>query len=667
MFDKYDSIYLGNVDACSDSFRPSVTITPKVVPGESMKVVASRVKFQLISSTPGLNGLFEFDPNQAVTNTDFSASAINSAGTDLNEGAVITSLDVHDGTLYVGGNFSTSTLENIMSFSSGKVSSLPDGGLNAGVQGVVGEGDLLYVGGNFTDTSKGGTKGLSHVAAYSFSKKSWQALGAGVNGQVTTVAPLPLNITSGQTETTIALSGTFDQILGFGDNPAISVEGLAVWVPSKNNWLQNIDTPHMALEGKVVASTNNPKNVILIAGTLTSSGMALSGAVSLSSSNRNLGLGSLGIKIQPQQITSSSTQKRALNDRNITGITTGYFYENSGRNLTCLGGHFSAKTTNGSVVHNLLLINGSNEDTVIGMDNGIDTDSVVLSLDTQGDILFAGGYISGQIEGNKVTGIVSYDLLRAAYTPTQPPALSGNDVVVYSIAPRPDTTEVYVGGSFDLAGSLDCTAVCMYESTTSQWTRLGKSVEGTVSALAWETKDKMLVAGNLTVGNYETTMATYDAKTNQWTEVDGAASIPGPITALCQGSSDATHYWVAGQSTNGSSFLIKYDGSQFIPVGDVFGKQTNIRSLQMLSLNKNHGKIDLLDQNHVLLLTGQLELPDFGNASAALFNGTDFQPFILSTTEDGGPGSLARLFASEEKFFPAGRKQPLIPFIIYTY
>jgi hypothetical protein len=656
MFDKYDSIFLGSVDACSSSFRPSVTITPQVVPGQQMKVVASRVKFQLISSTGGLNGLFEYDPNKAVVDTDFSTSDIDRAGTDLNEGATITALEVHDSVMYVGGNFSTSTYENIMSFSNGKASSLPDGGLNAGVVAMLDLGDLLYVGGNFTDTSQGGFEGLSRIAGYSFSKKAWQSLGAGVNGQVITVAPLPLNITVGQPETTtIALGGNFDQIAAFGNNPSISVDGLAVWVPSKNNWLQNIDTEHPSLNGKVVASTNNPKNVTLIAGTLSSSGWALSGTASLSSSNGNLELGQIPVKIQPQQ-AQSSVQKRALGNRNITGVATGYYYENGGRNITCFGGHFTAITTNGSMAHNLVILNGSNHDTVVGMNGGLYSDSVILSIEAQGDILFAGGIVSGQIDGTTVEGIVSYDLLGAEYTSTQPPALAGDDVVVNAISPRPDTTEIYVGGNFNSAGSLDCTGLCMYETATSQWYRVGSAFSGNVEALAWGTKDKLIVAGNLTLANNDTTMAEYDAKTEEWTEIKGASSLPGPVSVLCQGSSDATQFWVAGQAANGSSFLVKYDGSTFIPVGDVFGKQTTIRGLQILSLTASHGNTDLIDKNHVLLLTGQLELPSFGNASAALFNGTDFTPFILSSTQDGQAGSMAKLIASQEKFFPPTRK-----------
>ena len=660
-FDKYDQIYYGYVDANSDSFRPTVTLAPSSGQRSNLNIVAHRVRFQLISSTGGLNGLFEFNPNQATINTNFSSSIVDQAGMDLNSGATITSLLVESGTTYVAGNFSSSGFENIFSISDGNVTSLPNGGLNAQVISMFSYGDLVFVGGNFTNSSKAGPAGLNHVAAYSIPKKTWQPLGAGVNGRVNTIVPLSVNLTQNRPETCITINGDFDQILATESNKSISVQGFAIWVPSHNNWLQNLKVQIMSISGQLTTATNVTKGPALLAGTISSQGMALSDVVALSTSGP-LGINSLPVRIEPRQLQKSSQRKRAVSGQNVTGAVTGYFYEAGERNVTIVGGHFTATATNGSLINNLVFINGSKSDEVTGVGSGLDADSVFLTLTVQSDTLFAGGTISGTINGAQVNGLILYDLLKANYVATQPPSFSGKDVAVNAIAPRPKTGEVYVGGNFESAGSLSCPSVCIFQTSASQWIRPGAGLGGSVAALAWSGEDTLIVGGNLTVDNNATSMASYDAKLQRWSALAGAAStVPGPVTALSPANSDASQFWVAGKSTNGSAFLMKYDGSTWHNVGDTLGKQTTIRGLQILMLSKAHGSSDLIGKDQTLLLTGQLALPNFGNASAALFNGTTFSPFITSTTTGNSPGSLSQLFSQKKNFFKAGGKFPVPP------
>ena len=646
-FDKYDQIYYGYVDSNSDTFRPSVTITPISGQNSNISLVAQRVGFTLLNSTGGLNGIFEFNPNQATINTDYSNSTYDVAGTKLETNALINSLTVLGGNMYVAGNFSAAGFENIFSISSGNATALPNGGLNADVSTVFAYGDVLYIGGNFSNTTNPGVTGLSNVAAFDTSKGAWQSLGAGVNGRVNTIVPLLLNVTSGQPETCITVNGDFDQILASDSSQASHVQGLAVWVPSHNDWLQNLNVQTTAITGKLSAATNISGSSPLLAGTISSQGMGIGDAVELSTSG-NLGLKSLGVRIQPQQI-SSNMRKRAVNGQNATGAVTGLFYNNGGRNITILGGHFTATASNGSVIDNLVFINatGSGGETVTGVGNGLDDDSVFLALATQADTLYAGGTISGKVNGAAIDGLIFYDLAQANFASPQPPPFSGNNVAVNAIAIRPSTTEVYVGGNFDSAGSLGCPSVCTYQN--SQWNRPSSGISGSVSALTWQGNDQLLVGGNLTIGGNATSLANYDAKKFVWSVFSRASTaVPGPVTALTPANSDVSKFWVSGQSTNGSAFLMKFDGSNFQSVGDVFGADTIIEGLSILSLSQDHSDNPLVDAGTTLLVTGQLNLPSFGNVSALLFNGTTFSPFILSNSGNS-PGSLSQLF-SEKQF-----------------
>jgi hypothetical protein len=653
-FDKYDQIFLGKVDAASSAFRPAVTLTPASGPA-NRNVVASRVEFGQISSQGGLNGLFDFNPNQAVVDTDFSKSAINNAGTELHPNAIVNALITRSGTIYAAGAFSDDVFENIMAFSNNSATSLPGGGLNAPVFAMYTMEDFLYVAGNFTNSNQGNVTGLSNVGAYQYSKNAWVTLGAGLNGPVDTIVPLQMNITVNKPETVIGFSGSFTQVLASGNSQASFAKGFTVWVPSHNDWLQNLNGSQPLLTGQLTSYADVPNGPFLVAGTIASEGNAISGAASLSQYSGTEGLDPFPFKIQ-SDLAKSSLSKRALTvEQNITGITTVSYYNNQGRNVTVFGGHFTATVTNGSTIQNLLFLNGSNNDAVTGLPSGMDSNSTVFALATQNDLLFAGGSVTGNVTGSSVDGVVVYDLHAAAFIDAQPPALQGDNVIVNDIKVRPGTSEVYVGGAFDSAGSLPCSTVCMFQPSTGQWNAAGSNLGGSVSALFWSSGEKMLAAGSMTVSGSKTSLATYDAKQQNWTAIS-STQIPGSVTAFAPAKQDLSSMWVAGTATNGSSFLMEIDGNNYRPVGDVFGSGTTIRGLQVLSLSQPHGSTPMLDDSQVLLVCGQLGLPTFGKASAALYNGTDFTPFVFAATLDGQSGTIANLFSSITNPLKSGGK-----------
>lgn len=663
-FDKYDEIYFGYVDASSDSFRPSVELSPQSGQ-KDIDVVALRVRFQLTSSTGGLNGLFEFDPEDESVSEDFSDSALNKAGMDLDSRALVKSLVISDGVIYSGGNFSNSSIHNVMAFSNNQASPLPGGGLNANVNSMIVLDDILYVGGAFSNTSEGGSDDLSNIAAYTISSQSWKALGAGVNGPVDSIVKFPLNITD-ELEDTVAISGMFDKILAFGDDESIPVSGLAIWVPSKKNWLQNLDIDQMAFYGSLSAAVS-VNDTVLLAGAIGSGGTAASGSVSLSDDD-GLTLQSFPLSIDPQP--QQSRRKRVVGGQSLTGVVATLFDTKNDRNLTIFGGHFSATSSDGSRIENLLFLDGSNDDTVTGLGEGLDSESVFVTMEVQDNTLFAGGSVTGSISDSEVNGLILYDLEKSQFTGNQPPAFSGSDgVVVNAIAPRPDSDEVFIGGQFSSAGSLPCPGVCYYDMSEMQWNRPGAGLQGEVAELIWASDKKLIVAGNLTVSNNDTMLATYDTSAQSWKSTEGASSpnIPGPITALCAATEDASSLWIAGQSSNGSSFLVKYDGSKYLSAGEIFDEKTVIRGIQILSLSEDHEDTDYLDKDQLLLITGQIQIPDFGTASAALFNGTDLTPFILSTTAGGQPGSLAALFTEHKNTFNASGKLYFSTSSLYCY
>lgn len=658
-YEKYDTIYTGYIEASSDDFRPEITVTPLAGQGD-IQIVASRVGFDLISSTGGnLNGLYDYNP-QNVTDSDFSSDNVDSIGLQLSSEATISTLVQSGDVVYAAGNFSDSTLSNILSFNaSGNATTLSGGGLNSYVQALLLLNDTLYAGGNFTDTAQGSTQDLSYVAAYSTASNTWSPLGAGVNGPVNSILAFPVNSSNGTLETTVAVSGEFDQILAFGSNASVEVSGFAVWVPSQQNWLANLDGYEMAYYGQLMATASIGNNTTILAGSLTSDGISSGGIVSLTNSD-GLAIQPLPVDIQETQNGASAT-KRDSAVQNISDISVAYYDTSNGRNLTILGGQFAATATDGTTIQNLLFLNGSNSDTVTGIPAGVDSNSTFTTLAVYENTLFAGGSVTGSVGSYTLNGFVTYNLSTATFATSQPPAFVGDNVVANAITARPSSSEIYFGGVFDSAGALPCPAVCVWDTSSGQWSRPGVNMQGSVTSLQWASSSQLIVAGNLTIDGNQTMIATYDASSQKWSAVNGASppKIPGPVTAFGPAATDMSSYWIAGQASNGSTFLIEYDGSNFNSAGQLFDSATTVLGLQVIGLSTNHGSSKLLNDDQILLITGELVIPDFGNASAAFFNGTTITPFLLSSTADGSSGSIRAMFTENQNTFKGSKSHRL--------
>ncbi|KAF1959335.1 hypothetical protein CC80DRAFT_325802 [Byssothecium circinans] len=676
-FDKYDTIYDGVIDV-SNGQRPSVTLTP--VAGQNpgggvLTVVAQRVGFEIRNATSGgINGLFEYDPSKGVVDQDLSKSVIDTAGANLSpsQNALISTLATTGDTLYIGGNFSSGSGNNI--FSIGKDAQNPsplDGnGLDNQVTTLYVSGSTVYVGGKFTRSQNGAVSGLNGVAAYSNGK--WQALGAGVQGIVMHIVPLSMNITSGNPEDVIGITGFFTQVNGFGNNTAFAADNFSVWVPSKSNWLHNLRLQTPVVQGHLmtfaeIPGAKAPVNRIY-AGTISSGSLGASGAAVLEHGDGRFSLSGFATSIRGQQ-QQSSLQKRALADNhslNTTGIVTATFYKENNMNKTILAGHFAASGSDGQNITNVAIIDGKDSDKITGFSEQVDSNSTVAAVAVLDSILFAGGRLTGRINNNRIAGLVMYNLGSNSFGNSQAPPLQGTNVTVNAIAPRPKSKDVYVAGQFDSAGALSCPALCIWNTERNQWTAPGASLSGVATSLFWVSDTKVLISGNLTVGNNQTKVFSYDTATSQFLPINGANDLPGPVTALTPANQDGSQFWAAGQAGDGKAFLQRFNGARWLPVNDQFDSGTVIRGLQVLGLSEAHDSSELIDREQDLLILGNIRIPKYnGTISGAIFNGTKVTPFLLTTTSNGSAGSLSQIFVENpSSFFMSKDKHLALGFVV---
>lgn len=653
-FDKYDIIYTGPVDGPESGFRPSITLTAASGQSGPITIVAQKVKFDLISnSTLGLNGLYEYVPGSKDTN-NFKDSTVIKASQQLKSGAQVWALATQGTILYAAGNFTSKTntdgYSHIFAIEDNGPISLPNKGLNGAIRTILASGDnRIYVGGDFTNTQEGTVTGINKVAIYDRQSSSWYAMGAGVNGQVKDLVSLKTSV-SGENLDVIAVSGSFTEILANDGKSAVTTDGFAVWVPSKNDWLERLDTT-ASMDGTLSASASAGSDQ-LFAGAILSNDLLASGAVSVEST-KQIALKPLPLKFAKDTTNSTvltsilaSIQKRATPVKKIEGVVTGVFYQEGEKDLTVVGGHFNLEDN----VDNLAIIDHKSNDQISGL-SGVNNTSTFVALHVHKTILYAGGSISGLVGQVDVSGLVLYDLGNGKMADDQPAGLRGSDPVVYSISTQPNSDRVFVAGFFDSAGSFACPALCVYEVNNRQWSRPEADVSGTIHMIQWINVDELLLAGDMMINNQRTYLAKLDAKNKVFNVVvTGDKTIPGPVTAFALDSDSGNSMFLTGNSTDGKPFLAKWTGSTLLELQG-FDSSSNIRGIQVITLNSDHGSNDYLKDDHTLFLTGSIDIPQVGSFSGVLFNGLTWSPFLLTSKADNKQSTLASLFTQRQQTF----------------
>ncbi|OAA67611.1 Galactose oxidase/kelch, beta-propeller [Cordyceps fumosorosea ARSEF 2679] len=662
-FDKYDQIYFGFVEKTSDKFQASVTLSPagdQTV--QDLVVVAQQVGFTLINSVGGLNGLFDFDPQGPLPDErSLDSSAINKLGYSFDKSSGVKALTTSSDTTYIAGNFSSKSHRNILAISSkgGEAKNL-NGGLNGRVVAMQVDNSKLYVGGSFSNTLSNDTKGINNVAVYDPDSDTWSPLGAGVDGSVDYVVLLRVNTTEGKPETVIAFTGAFTHSNGYGTVPSTQVDGVALWVPSQNIWLHNSEHNVPRYSGTLSASYLDLRgNNSLLAGSIDVSTLAVDGVASLTSD----GLGKFPVKIDSKAPSSSKRQRSLGGDGGMAGVSTGTFYENTDESLTILAGHFTVQgQNNDSTIHNLVFIDAKQGNKTSGLPDGINDNSSFIAVDLWKNILFAGGQVSGKVNGMDAHGIIAWDLDAKQFS-HQPAGLTGGDGVVTSIAVRPSGgNQVFVGGSFEKAGALDCPGLCVFNIDDDQWTRPGTVITGQVTGLQWISTDSILVAGDLVASSSGSKpLAYYNPVKQTWTDFPRIEEVPGPVAVITPASMDLKQFWIGGTSLkDNSTFLMKWDGSNWRSVEQKLPNTTVLRSIQVFQLTKSHDRAPLLETDQALMITGAIDLPNTGSVSACLFNGSHYVPYALTTSNNKGTGSIGRIFSQRPNKIGHNRHMPLV-------
>ncbi|KAJ4468223.1 cortical protein marker for cell polarity-domain-containing protein [Lentinula aciculospora] len=627
--------------------------------------------------------------NSTETSTDQAAiglfNGIGGNGTISSENAAIASVAHHSsGTIFLAGNFTTSSnSNNIVSFKDGSVSALPENGLDGSVTTLALDGDNLFVGGSFMDTSSASTNGLlKGVALFNVQSQKWSALGAGVNGKVSSLA-----VSSGQ----LFVAGNFTQLFtSSSEDAGFDAPGFAVWNISNSVWINSggfvvgsmtfvtNETSPQYIAGNVITSESfGASGMVMVQNsgsdvpTVTPLGVQLDGSVtstSLSSTRRrsvvprtswisHVRLSHLFSKRQ----TSSSSLAVLPDPLSATApaVLAGAFWTNSSSNneVAIIGGNFSflpSGASFGSVQAASLGIYDQTSATITAL-QGNQINGTVRSLLVDGDTLYVGGQFT--ISGLNVNGFAIYDLMKQQWDVSGVQALqpsSGSSVVVRSITTSTSKTNtVVVAGTFAQAGSLTCHAICSLDTSSNQWNSLGSGINGEVSSVTYagNNQETLIAGGSIALSDgTEANVAQLSFSNMTWAAVGSGSDIPGPVTALEVNNANASSIFAAGKTSDNTTFLSFFDGQNWTTLASTLQKDTVISQLAMVPLQDTHAGNNIIESDRMLMISGSLDDSSFGNASTALFDGASFVPYFVSSTISGTAGSVSSLFHSFATF-----------------
>ncbi|KAI8885682.1 hypothetical protein K501DRAFT_322254 [Backusella circina FSU 941] len=604
-------LYSGFISPNSGDFRPSVTLHPAANAtnasdgSDSVVIMADSLEFEGAKSA-AIVSILEYD----YKNTTASAVTWKPLNEQLPVGSAVYKIDASKGDiLYIGGSFSSqnSTYRNIVSYNTtqGQLIPLPNIELNGTVFDTLLVGSDLYIGGSFQSTVN--TTLLSNVARYDTTTTNWFGLENGVDQEVNRLIISPDN-------TTLTVSGAFRNRYS-SISPILSI-GNALWNVTNGRW----DERNSLLVGSIVTDHSVNNSMRLYCGNiLGAQSYRTDVVVSSQLSSRTLLSTS-----EPSSVSAGVYWNDTLNNATVPIIARRVFNNSASE--------FTAVT---------LLKNGTWED--IGSFDGH-----IYSLTVFKNWLYIGGQFRSISGGNNSISLTIYDLENKTTVSVSPVTEgSSNPGYVKIIKVHPNGKDILIGGYFSKIGAFDCTTVCMFNPSSRQWTSLGVGLTGTANDLIVSQQgqpSKIIALGDLAIGATKMIAATISDQDTTWASYASSMQINGIPQISVSISNDQTI--IAGYSDNGSSFIGSLEQENFVSLTSNLGFNATFSQLRLVTINASISDLRYPSgTQNMLLAVGHFIFNSSQNASAVLFDGQSWHPYLLTTQIDGTPGIIRQIIS----------------------
>lgn len=343
------------------------------------------------------------------------------------------------------------------------------------IYAVTAIGGDVYVGGII---SRAGDVAVKNIARWSWRDQRWYALGAGANSNVFALFPLVRN-----DDTVLVVGGSFDQV------GTIPCEGAAIWNPKTQQW-ECLASSLIGGMSKRIASFYRDGDHLYTCGTFDSiGGISASGLARYDlGTGQWQALGRFEQRDDPdfgpplvQQVVRIGTSLYAI----------GAFTHVDSIRSVCIARYDLATGKWESIPSSNFKVDGF---------NGILPNAAV----AVGDSLIIGGEFD-TFGDMRARALLAYDTRTRQWSEfaggvwRDTSSSSVKYYAVFALAYSDD--HLYVGGSFDQAGTTPASNIAHYDFSKQRWESLESGTNGRVLSLAL-TPDRLYVGGGfLTAGN----------------------------------------------------------------------------------------------------------------------------------------------------------------------
>jgi hypothetical protein len=358
-------------------------------------------------------------------------------------------------------------------------------GTNDGIFAITVSGTDVYVGGDFTQA--GGVP-ANHVAKWNTVTRQWSALGSGVNNRVYA----------------IAVSGNHVYVGGgFNYAGSLNANGLAMWDTTMQTWslAGGVNLAHSVFSPEIRALAFDASGNLYAGGmfehigTLSALNIAKWSGASWSALGAGLGTNNetvYAIAASGSDVYAGGSFSYGIEHWNgaawnvLGSGTSNSFYKSvnaiaiSGSQVY-VGGDFDTVTdsTNGNVTANHIAQWNTANSTWVALDTG--TNASVYALTLAGGNLYAGGQFN-HAGGSNARHIATWS--GSAWNAVKAPSdlNDGTDQNVDALLVNGN--DLYVGGSFLLAGSWQANHITRWNISAQAWYALANGLDSSVASLA---------------------------------------------------------------------------------------------------------------------------------------------------------------------------------------
>jgi len=440
----------------------------------------------------------------------------------------------------------------------------------------------FYIGGSFT---KVGDVSANNIACYSASAKTWSALGGGVTG-VSNVVVRALAVDALRN---LYVGGNFTTA-----GASVSVKNIAKYNIVSTIWYDVIGGFNSTVKSMKFDSVGD----LYLAGTFTtanSNSVAANGVVKYTSSKSSPTCEVIGTSTNNGITITSPNTVNALEIDSFGNLYVGGKFTQAGGTVTVnnmakwnnLSKYTSVSILTAYSINNygsFFYFDNSNLWSVVGTSssNGVPVSVFALQVDSLGNLYVGGTFTTaGDVSANNIAkyNIASnnWSALGSGTNNGLKNSINGS-VYIYSLV-LDSLGNLYVGGTFNIAGDVSANNIAKYNIVSNTWSQLGKGVTG--GDFTWVSSLVFDSLGNLYVGGIFTTagdvsannIAKYNIASNTWSAL-GSGSI--------NGVTDATNYF-SGSSV--SSMVFDLSGNLY--VGGKFKKAGSLTANCIAIWNRN--------------------------------------------------------------------------------